>query len=153
MDTDKRIGFLQELIVNEIVEFTVPLAYLMAFLVGYYCPNAELIGTISNDYWQYSPVDDVGYTIKCVMAFFFADLGSIFVSILLLWKCCRINLCRGFVAIQEEFGLAFTVQLASIVNFVSKLAIFPFICDLFLTVCHIEYCLIIHYLIFAAYSF
>ena len=127
MDTEKRIGLLQELIVNEIVEFMVPLAYLMVFVVGYYGPNAELIGTIRNDYWQYSPVDDIGYTIKCVMAFFFADLGSIFVSILLLWKHCRINLCRGFVAMHEEFGFAFTVQLASIVNFVSKSTIFLFI--------------------------
>ena len=122
MDTDKQIGLLQELVINEIVEFMVPLAYLFVFIFAYYGPNAELIGTIKNGYWQYSPVEDIGYTIKCVMAFFLADLCSIFVSSLLLWNYCRINLYSAFVAIQKEFGIAFTVQLATIVNFVSILA-------------------------------
>ena len=69
----------------------IPLVYLGCLLVGYYGPNVELIGGLRSDYWNYSPIEDVTQTVKFILMFFVVDLGSLFVSIALLWTFCRIN--------------------------------------------------------------
>ena len=110
-DLDIQIKLLQELIINEIVEFMVPLSYLGCLTVGFYGPNSELIGDIRNGYWQYSPIEDIEHAIIYVLAFFLIDFGSLLISIVLLWTFCRINVLAAFTAIYKEFGLAFTVQI------------------------------------------
>ena len=121
MDTDKVSKVLQELIVNEMVEFMEPLAYLASLLVCYFGPNAELIGNVRNDYWQYSKIVDLDHTIKYVMMFFFVDFASLIVATILLWTFCRINLYRAYCAIQQEFGWTFIVNMAFCLTAVSFL--------------------------------
>ena len=79
-DTEKIFKLLQELIINEIVEFIAPLNYLICLLICYFGPTADLIGNIGNDYWQYIPIDDLSRTVKYVFAFFLVDFGSLIVS-------------------------------------------------------------------------
>ena len=109
---EKITGLLQELIINEMVEFVVPLAYIASVLVCYFGPNAKLIGNIGSNYWQYEPIHDLNHTVEFVLIFFFADLGSLLVSTILLWAFCRINLYRVYSTIQKEFGWIFTIELA-----------------------------------------
>ena len=113
---EKQAKLIQELVINEIVEFMVPMACLVSFAVAYYGPNAELIGGVGNGYWQYSPIENINRAIKNMFMFFLVDLGSLIVSGLLLWICCRININRAYATIQKEFGVLFTVQMASTLN-------------------------------------
>ena len=43
----------QILVLSECLEIVIPLAYLLCFVIAYYGPNAEILGNIKNDYWQY----------------------------------------------------------------------------------------------------
>ena len=115
-DVEEQIRLLQDLVISEMIEFVVPLAYLASFIAAYYGPNSALIGNIGCGYWQYSSVEDVEHVIKYVVAFFFADLISLVLSAVLLWSFCGINFYRAYVGIQREFGIAFVIQMITILN-------------------------------------
>ena len=119
MDMDEQINMTQTLIINEMIEFMVPIAYIISFLTAFYGPNADIIGNISNDYWQYSEVEDVGSAIRDIWIFFFFEFCCRVLSAIVLWKLCRINMYNAYIEIQKEFGLAFSVQMALGLNAVS----------------------------------
>ena len=119
-DNGRAIALLQELMVAEMVECVVPLAYTLCFFTAYYGPNANLIGNIKNDYWQYVAVEDADQTIKNVSMFFFIDLLSGITCSLILWFSCRIKFIRIYIAIQKEFGLLFLLTLVYILVMVSN---------------------------------
>lgn len=112
VDVEKQMKIIQTLVMNEMIEFMVPLAYVISFVIAYYGPNANLIGNISNDYWQYSAVENIRNAIKEIMIFFFFSSSSLVLSSILLWKICRINLYYAYVELRKEFGLTLSVQMA-----------------------------------------
>ena len=118
-NTEKQTELLQELTINEIVEFFAPLTYLLCFVMAYYSPNSNLIGNIGNGYWQYEMVTDVGHVVENVFMFFAVDCISAISCFLLLWLACRINLFRAWACLQKEFGLLFAINIAHLVNSVS----------------------------------
>ena len=118
-NTEKQTELLQELTINEIVEFFAPLTYLLCFVVAYYSPNSKLIGNIGNGYWHYQKVKDVGHVVENVFMFFAVDFISAIVCFLILWVTCRINLFRAWACLQNEFGLIFAINIAHLVNAVS----------------------------------
>ena len=118
-DTEKQTELLQELTINEMVEFFAPLTYLLCFTIAYYSPNSHLLGNIGNDYWQYEKVDDVEHVIENIFMFFAVDCISAVVCFLLLWGTCRINMFRAWSCLQKEFGMIFAVNMAHLVNSVS----------------------------------
>ena len=69
-DLEESIELLQDLVVNELIEFLVPLVYTASFAVAYYGPNSNLIGNIGNDYWQYQAVEDISHTVSHISLFF-----------------------------------------------------------------------------------
>ena len=119
-NTQKIIELLQELAIAEMVEFVVPLVYLICFCIAYFGPNAKLIGNVSNDYWQYVKVKDFGHTITNVCAFFIIDLLSGVSCSIVLFIFCKISLMRVFIALQREFGLIFLVSLVLLLTTVSN---------------------------------
>ena len=110
---------LQDLIVNEMVEFITPIMYLLCFVTAFYGPNANLIGNISNSKWHFVAVDDLGYSVTLICLFFGLDAVSVVVSSGILWKFRKINLYRVLAAIQTEFGYVFTLNFTCIFYFVS----------------------------------
>ena len=60
---------LQELMVAEIVEFMVPLSYLICFSVAYYGPNANSIGNVRSSQWQFVAVEDFEHTVGIIAIF------------------------------------------------------------------------------------
>ena len=117
---EKQMELLQDLMVNEIVEFMVPLSYLTCFSVAYYGPNANLIGNVGSSQWQFVAVDDFQHTFGFITLFFLVDLGSVVVSSFFLWVFCRINLWNVYKVVQAEFGLTFTANLIANLNGVRK---------------------------------
>ena len=95
------IVLLQELMNAELVEFMVPLTYLLCFLTAYYGPNSELIGNVKSSLWQYKEVEDVDHAIENISLFFLIDLICGIACSIILWISCRINLLRVYVAFQK----------------------------------------------------
>ena len=127
-DNCRAITLLQELVIAERVECIVPLAYTLCSFTAYYGPNANLIGNIKNNYWQYVAVEDAHETVENVSMFFFIDLLSGITCSLILWFSCRINFIRVYIAIQKEFGLLFLLTLVYILVMVSNRVIVKLNC-------------------------
>ena len=119
LETEKKDELLQILVINEMVECAVPIAYLMCFISAYIGPNCELIGNVGNSYWQYRAVDDFKHTILYVSILFFIDLLSLVTCVYLLWNFCKINLIQFYIKVQKEFGNGFVIVMSSTLNAVS----------------------------------
>ena len=107
------------LVLTEIMEIVVPFAYAISFAVAYYGPNSKILGNIGNSYWQFNAVKDIGKTVEFISMFFFIDFCSVILCTFLLWRFCKINLLRPFVALQKEFGMVFLLNLCYKLNGVS----------------------------------
>ena len=109
-----------DLVIAELVEFTVPLIYLLCFCTAYFGPVGVLFGNVKSDYWHHRPVEDFGEAVENILVFFFIDACSLIVCSVILWVVCRINLYRALIVLQEEFGVLFAMNLAPLVTSVSK---------------------------------
>ena len=118
-DLDKQIRCLQDIVINELVEFTSPLAFIACFLAGYYGPNATLLGNIKASFWHFQKVDDIEIFLKNSSMIFFVDLFSVAVGSSMLWLFCRINLFNAIAAMGKEYGLLLLLQTVQFVTPVS----------------------------------
>ena len=104
-------NLLQELAIVEMVEFLAPLSFILVFSLAYYTPVGAIVGNISNDYWAYHAIDDIGETLRKMVVFFLVDFTSTFASATILWFSCNINLWNAFAVLQKEFFKAFNLTL------------------------------------------
>ena len=116
----KSILLLQILVINELVEFMVPVSYGICFAAAYLGPNSGIHGNVRNSYWQYEAVDSLESALGFICIFFIIDVLSILIGEILLWAFCRIRLHSIYVELQNEFGIGFSVVLATNLNAVSK---------------------------------
>ena len=116
---EKVIEMLQELTISEMVEVMVPFCYLLCFISAYYGPNANLIGDVGNNYWQYSKVEDVQHTTQYICVFLLIDIISLVLCGYILWAVCGINIYKAYGALRMEFGGGFWVALTVALNGVS----------------------------------
>ena len=92
------------LIINESVEFTIPITYLFNLLTAYFGPNAEILGNIKNNYWQYTSIEDLDERIKWIALLFLVDFASLAISFLLFQYFCKINVFRMYLQVQDQVG-------------------------------------------------
>ena len=114
-NSNERIDLLQDLVISELTETLAPLTYLACLMMAYYGPNGETIGNVRNSWFHFVAIKDFAYTIKFIIAFFVMDLGSLVISVGVLWKFCKINFYKAFAALQTEFGIAFGQNLSVLV--------------------------------------
>ena len=117
------IDLIQELAINELVEFHAPLSFILVIAVAYHGPNAKISGNIGNSYWTYTAIDDIEQTLKNIALFFFIDFGSTIISSAVLWLTYRINLWMAFNEMQREFWKPFCLILGYKLIAVSKVVI------------------------------
>ena len=110
---------LLKLILIEILEVTIPISYIATVLVAYYGPNAELLGNIRSDYWQYKPIDDIGNVVLAVLSMFTIDLCSAIIAGFALYKICLIDFPRQACAAMKKYWPVVAVNLANYINYVS----------------------------------
>ena len=104
------------LIINEGVEFLVPISYIVAFIMVYYGPNAKYFGNVQNDYWQYIKVDNLLGYLTAATQMALIDLMNVLISVVLLWKFCAIILLQECRKIVQRYGLLFTVYVFLLMN-------------------------------------
>ena len=82
---------LTELILNEVVEFMVPVAFIGSFAIAFYGPNHGILGNVGCDYWSFQKVENLNVLFTPLLVMTTIDCGSVIISGTLLWKHCRIN--------------------------------------------------------------
>jgi hypothetical protein len=101
---DKEMELLQELGTTELIEFTAPLVFILSTVVGYYGPNSKYLLNVGATIWQSTPIGNMSKTMNLILAFFVVDFSSTIITAMILWKYCRINLFKAFVALMKEHG-------------------------------------------------
>ena len=103
---------IEGLVLTERIETLVPLTYMICFAIAYYGPNAEILGNVKLDLWQFKPVLDFGNYMKNVFTLFVVDFMSLLINGIILWTTCNINIFKILKNIQSEFWLIMAAQQA-----------------------------------------
>ena len=112
---------LNELVLNERLEVVIPLGYCLCYLMAYYGPNKAILGNIA--------CSDVEKTMKVTALLFLVDVSSLFVSSILLWLFCKINLFKVYVKSQKKLWWIMASQEAFLLNEVNVKLLFTFHCS------------------------
>ena len=87
---------IQILTLIETAEMLIPIAYTVTFLVAYQGPNADILGSIKNNYWSSHKVDNIGKVVTTGILMFSIDFASLLIRIIVLWVFCKINILKEF---------------------------------------------------------
>ena len=101
-----------ELTLTERIETLVPLTYILCYAIAYYGPNAEILGSVKLDLWQFKPILDFDKYMTSLFLLFSVDFLSLITNGIILWTTCNINMFKIFQKIQSEFWLIMAVQQA-----------------------------------------
>ena len=112
----KRQKQIMKLLLAELVEGMVPLAYAIGFAMAFYGPNGNLIGNVLSNIWAYKKVEDVGRLFKTQMILFGVDFVSVLLNTFLLYKFVKINLIREFCNAIEKYWIFFAIQLGNTIT-------------------------------------
>ena len=108
-----------KLILIELQEVLVPVSYVITVLIAYYGPNAEILGNIRNDYWQYESIEDIWETVKVVLVMFVFDGCSAIIAGFMLWRVCSIDVLRKTAKLIGDLWPIIAVNIANYLNYVS----------------------------------
>ena len=122
----KELDYLiSKLILIELLEVLVPVSYVITVLIAYYGPNAEILGNIKNDYWQYEAIDDIWESIKVVLVMFIFDGCSAIIAGFMLWRICTIDVLRKTSKLIGDLWPVIAVNIANYLNYVSFKIVLP----------------------------
>jgi hypothetical protein len=116
------VNYTLTLSVNESVEVAMPIAYALCLLLAYYGPNAEILGNIKNSDWQYAAIEDIVSTYKWTGILFTVDIASGVLSLIVLWWCCKINIVRMYLQLQDHIWYILAIEQGYMLTEVSIMA-------------------------------
>ena len=97
------------------------LSYLLLIIMAFFGPNAELLGNIKLQIWQFQrPIQDINAYIFRVSLLMFVDLLSLVINGILIWRICQVSIFRIFKKLQKSFWYLFAVAEAYVVLEVSE---------------------------------
>lgn len=82
---------MEALVTKETLEILLPVLYCIIFTLSYYGPNAEILGNVKADMWQYNRVDDIKNPLTKLGLFLLFDIMRIIAAAGFLWTSCKIN--------------------------------------------------------------
>ena len=104
---------ISKLLLAELCEGLVPLAYAICFAIAYYGPNAELIGNVKNGSWQYKEVKDVSQTFLVMLLLFTIDLISLALNSFIIWTNCNVNLFNELCHLLQKYWFVLAWKLTN----------------------------------------
>ena len=103
---------LSELALVEIIEFIVPINYIVTLVIAMYGPNSLILGNYGNGYWQFKPIESLHKYVKGALEMFFVDCCSFFVGSCILWRFCSINFLREVCLQIKKHGCFLAIIMA-----------------------------------------
>ena len=116
---NEREQLVYKLILIELIEVLVPLCYVVTVLVAYYGPNAEILGNIGNDYWQYESIDDIWNVVQAVLVMAAIDGCSAVIVGCMLWRVCSIHILQEARTLIGYLWPLILINIANYLNYVS----------------------------------
>ena len=84
--------------------------YLALIVMAYFGPNAKLLGNIRLKIWQYqTPILDIEAYIIKVSLLMAAELASLVINGILIWKFCGINVMEILKKLQKSYWIFFAL--------------------------------------------
>lgn len=93
----------RKLLLAELTEGLIPLAYAIGFAMAYYGPNGHLLGYKKNEFWNFKDVGDVSMTFTVMFGLFTIDLISLLLNSTIVWTCCKISLLDEFCTVMQKY--------------------------------------------------
>ena len=109
----------QALMIKESLQILIPLSYSLILFLSYYGPNAEIIGNMKNEYWQFHKIEDISSPLTKIAILVFVDWMLLFCSSLIMWKCCKIFLINEYFRIMEIYWKPITFYISTVLLTVS----------------------------------
>ena len=78
------------------------------------------MGNIKNGYWQFIAIDDLGHNLTWLGIMFAMDLGSSVISVFVLWRCCKINVIKIYLQMQNQIWAILAIEQGYIISEVSQ---------------------------------
>ena len=98
------------MIINETVEFIMPIIYSICLLMAYFGPNAEVIGNVKNGLWQFVAIEDINVTYFWLAVMFLVDVGSTIITTGALQIWGNLNVIKSCIQMQKEIGWLLALQ-------------------------------------------
>ena len=113
---DKRKAILK-LLLSELCEWLVPLAYAICFAMAYYGPNAYLLGNVRNGYWQFKAVQNTSWTFLVMLCLFAMDICCLLINSSVIWIFCKVNMFKEFCILMQKFWYIMALKLTMEIYF------------------------------------
>ena len=109
---------LLELALIEIIEFIVPLSYVVSLVIALYGPNSSILGNYGNGYWTFRPIENLNKHLFAALEMFIIDCCSFVIGCIILWKFCSINFLMEACQQIKSYWFLIAVTLAQSLNIV-----------------------------------
>ena len=113
----ERKNAILRLVLAELCEGIVPLAYIICFSMAFYGPNAKLIGNVKNGCWQFEVVDDVNLTFIFMLILFAIDLVCFSLNASIVWFYCSLNIFNEICYVVQKYWYIMALKLTFIIQF------------------------------------
>ena len=117
----QQIDLIQALVLNELLEFIIPLGFLAVQAMAYYGPNAGIMLDVGAEIWTGGKIDNIWDASNAILWFFCLDFISVIVTGTILWVFGKINLFKAFCMLTKEFFVPLTLIPAYLIMTVSIL--------------------------------
>ena len=117
---ERKIKSAMTQVINESVEFMMPIAYCACYMMAYFGPNAKLMGNVKSDIWHFTSVDNINDTLFWNGIMFAIDLGSTMLTMILLLCYAKINILKMYFQMQEEMWYILAIQQGYIISEVNR---------------------------------
>ena len=118
----QQIDLIQALVLNELLEFIMPLGFLAVQAMAYYGPNAGIMLDVGAEIWTGGKIENIWDASSAILWFFCLDFISVLVTGAILWVFGKINLLKAFCLLTKEFFVpltfipAYNIMTVSILN-------------------------------------
>ena len=101
------------LVLIELIEILVPLAYTFVTVLAYHGPNAKILGNIGSSMWQFQKIKNIDHLLFTAIEIFVVDFTCALFTGMVLWKFCSINFLREIYQAICKYGYFTSLQLST----------------------------------------
>ena len=105
-------GMVTEFALSKPTECITSIVYAVGFYMAYYGYNGNILGDVKNAYWEYTPVDDIGYLFQMMLLLIGVDTLITLVNSFILSTFANVDLFRESCRIMKRYWNLVAVKFA-----------------------------------------